>query len=308
MCELFGLSGSLATTTTLSMERLARRGDRGGHLSDGWGIGFYDGPDVRLFREPEPAGDSVWVRFIGERQIKSHLVMSHLRHATQGEVSLRNTQPFARELGGRMHLFAHNGRFPGIEQRFEGAGQRHAAIGSTDSEIAFCALLDRLTPLWVAGSPTLEARLAVVSCLAQELRQLGPANFLYADGELLFAHGHRRLQPDGSTAAPGLHVLHREMDTPNSLSPSARAVLTAVAGREDRRALAPDLPAAAQRAVLRSLVQHGLLEEEVGELRMTLAGLAAIGAPAPVAAPTVRPGLRNAAQAAVAAWKGGARP
>jgi predicted glutamine amidotransferase len=40
MCELFALSGSLATTTTLSMERLARRGDRGGHLSDGWGIGF----------------------------------------------------------------------------------------------------------------------------------------------------------------------------------------------------------------------------------------------------------------------------
>lgn len=210
MCELFALSGSLATTTTLSMERLARRGDRSGHLSDGWGIGFYDGPDVRLFREPEPAGDSVWVRFIAERQIRSHLVMSHLRHATQGEVSLRNTQPFARELGGRMHLFAHNGRLPGIEQRLEGAGQRHAAIGSTDSEIAFCALLDRLTPLWVAGSPTLEARLAVVSGLAQELRQLGPANFLYADGELLFAHGHRRLQADGSTAAPGLHVLHRE--------------------------------------------------------------------------------------------------
>ena len=210
MCELFAMSSSLATTTTLSMERLARRGDRTGHLSDGWGIGFYDGPDVRLFREPEPAGDSVWVSFIGERQIRSHLVMSHLRHATQGEVSLRNTQPFARELGGRMHLFAHNGRLPGIDQHLGNEGQRHAPIGSTDSEIAFCALLDRLIPLWVAGSPTLEARLAVVSGLAQKLRQLGPANFLDADGELLFAHGHRRLQADGSTAAPGLHVLHRE--------------------------------------------------------------------------------------------------
>jgi glutamine amidotransferase len=136
--------------------------------------------------------------------------MSHLRHATRGEVSLRNTRPFARELGGRMHIFAHSGRLPGIEQRLEGAGQRHAAIGSTDSEIAFCALLDPLRPQWIAGSPTLEARLAVVLGLARELRQLGPANFLYADGELLVAHRHRRLQADGSTAAPGLHILHRE--------------------------------------------------------------------------------------------------
>lgn len=219
MCELFALSGSLATTISLSMERLARRSDHAGHLSDGWGIGFYDGPDVRLFREPEPAADSAWVRFIGEQQIRSRLVMSHLRHATQGEVSLRNTQPFARELGGRMHLFAHNGRLPGIEKHFCFERQGHAPIGSSDSEIAFCALLERLTPLWGGGAPTVEERLAVVSGLAQELRQVGPANFLYADGELLFAHGHRRLQKDGSTAAPGLHLLRRECAIdPDSLS------------------------------------------------------------------------------------------
>jgi glutamine amidotransferase len=145
--------------------------------------------------------------------------MSHLRHATQGEVSLRNTQPFARELGGRMHLFAHNGRLPGIEQRLAGQGQRYAPIGSSDSEIAFCALLTRLAPLWADRSPALGARLAVVFAFARELRELGPANFLYADGELLFAHGHRRLQPDGSTAAPGLHVLHRECAAdPNALA------------------------------------------------------------------------------------------
>ena len=62
--------------------------------------------------------------------------------------------------------------------------------------------------------------MAVVSGLARELRQLGPANFLYADGELLFAHGHRRLQADGSTAAPGLHMLHREC----AIDPDALAV------------------------------------------------------------------------------------
>ena len=210
MCELFALSGSLATTTTLSLERLARRGSRAGHLGDGWGMGFYDGADVRLFREPEEADQSAWVRFIGTQRIRSHLVMSHLRHATQGEVSLRNTQPFARELGGRMHLFAHNGRLPDIEQRLGGHWRRFRPIGATDSEVAFCVLLERLAALWVDGSPTPMDRLGVVARFAAELRELGPANFLYADGDLMFAHGHRRLRPDGSTAAPGLHVLHRE--------------------------------------------------------------------------------------------------
>jgi len=95
------------------------------------------------------------------------------------------------------------------------------------------------------------------------------------------------------------------MDTPEPLSPSARTVLAAAAGREDHRALAPDLPAAAQRAVLRSLLQRGLLDEEGDNLRITPAGLAAVGALAPAPAPVVRPSLRNAAQAVVAAWEAG---
>jgi glutamine amidotransferase len=48
-----------------------------------------------------------------------------------------------------------------------------------------------------------------VSSFAAALRPHGPANFLYADGEVLFAHGHRRLQPDGRIAPPGLHWLQR---------------------------------------------------------------------------------------------------
>ncbi|HWX48428.1 MAG TPA: hypothetical protein VNZ61_10265 [Roseomonas sp.] len=95
------------------------------------------------------------------------------------------------------------------------------------------------------------------------------------------------------------------MDTPDTLSTSARAVLTAAAGREDRRALAPDLPAAAQRAVLRSLLQRGLLQEDKSDLRITPAGLAAIGASTPASAPAARTGLRSAAQTVVAAWEAG---
>ena len=50
-----------------------------------------------------------------------------------------------------------------------------------------------------------------MSSFAGELRALGPANFLYSDGDLLFAHGHRRKHADtGRVEAPGLVSLQRQ--------------------------------------------------------------------------------------------------
>lgn len=56
--------------------------------------------------------------------------------------------------------------------------------------------------------PPLDRRVAAVAAYAREIRALGPANFLYADGDTLFAHGDRRTHPDG-VRPPGLHVLVR---------------------------------------------------------------------------------------------------
>lgn len=56
---------------------------------------------------------------------------------TQGARLLRNSQPFARELGGRIHLFAHNGMLPGIEDDELFATRRFHRVGDTDSEQAF---------------------------------------------------------------------------------------------------------------------------------------------------------------------------
>jgi glutamine amidotransferase len=211
MCELFCLSSRLPTRATFSLRTFASHGAPGGTTIDGWGIAFHDGRDVRLYKEPEPAGDSAWLAFIERQHVASSLILSHIRRATMGGISLGNTQPFVRELGGRMHVFAHNGRLDGVETRFDAERGRFRPVGETDSEIAFCTLLDRLTPLWNAGDvPPRDRRLDAVSQFAAGLRQLGPANFLYSDGDALFAHGHRRIQANGKIAPPGLWLLHRE--------------------------------------------------------------------------------------------------
>jgi glutamine amidotransferase len=211
VCELFCLSSRLPTRATFSLHSFSARGGLGSHAIDGWGLALHDGRDVRLYKEPEPAGDSPWLAFIQARRHPAAFLISHIRHATRGGLTLANTQPFVRELGGRMHVFAHNGRLEGVEERLDGRQSRFQPVGETDSEIAFCLLLEGMAALWRNGNvPSMEARRTVVGDFAAAMRSLGPANFLYSDGEFVFAHGHRRIQSSGAIAPPGLWFLHRE--------------------------------------------------------------------------------------------------
>ena len=212
MCELFAMSSRGPATVTLSLSILAEHGGNTAPHKDGWGIAFYDEGDARILKDTEGASHSKWVQFVEQQEIRSTLVLSHIRLATDGGVSIRNTQPFARELGGRMHVFVHNGHVPDIKNLTEYRSDSFRPIGQTDSEIAFCSLLERIKPLWQVpdAKPELVERLRVVAEFARGLRQFGPANFLYCDGEVLFAHGHRRKQADGTCSPPGLFWLQRQ--------------------------------------------------------------------------------------------------
>jgi predicted glutamine amidotransferase len=209
MCELLAMSARHPTSLRASLAELARHGGETGPHRDGWGVGYMQDGDAFLVREPSAAHLSELLGFVQQRDLRSNLVLAHVRRATQGACLLRNTQPFERELGGRAHLFAHNGMLPGIESSHLRA-RWNRPIGDTDSEHAFCALLDRLRPLWHHRVPDLADRFDEVVAFAAELRGLGPSNFLYSDGELIIAHGHRRSTSDGVIEPPGLHVLCRQ--------------------------------------------------------------------------------------------------
>lgn len=211
MCELLGLSSDRNATMSLSLAKLAEHGGPPGLNGDGWGVAYYEGPDARLIKDPGQASDSAWIGFLKRHDLRSAMVMAHIRHATMGERAYRNTQPFGRELAGRMHIFAHNGWLPGLPEAPAFRSPRFTPMGETDSEQAFCSLLGRLQDIWRPGEiPALEARMEIVTAFAAELRAFGPANFLYADGDALFAHGDRRKQAGTAEAAPpGLVVLQR---------------------------------------------------------------------------------------------------
>ncbi|MEZ4227206.1 MAG: class II glutamine amidotransferase [Polyangiaceae bacterium] len=210
MCELFAMSARFPATVRLSFTELARHGGATGPHGDGWGVAFQEDTDVRLLREPTPASSSACATLLQHHEIQSDSVIAHIRLATQGGRALKNTQPFVRQLGGRMHTFAHNGRLDGIEQAMPLTGQRFRTVGDTDSEHAFCLLLEGLASLWQGGEvPPLAQRYDLVCAFAARVAELGPANFLYSDGDALFVHAHQRKQESGSFAPPGLHLLFR---------------------------------------------------------------------------------------------------
>lgn len=201
------MSAQHPTSVRSSLAELGRHGGETGPHRDGWGVAYMEDGDAVVVREPRAASASELLAQVQHRDAHSTLVLAHVRRATQGEPLLRNTQPFTRELAGRVHLFAHNGMLTGIEHTL--SARWHRPIGDTDSEYAFCALLDRMRPRWECGTPSLRERLAEIVAFAAELRALGPANFLYSDGELIFAHGHRRRRDSGEIEPPGLHLLCR---------------------------------------------------------------------------------------------------
>jgi glutamine amidotransferase len=169
------------TSVGFSLEALARRGGHDGPHKDGWGVAYFEGSDVFLLRESSPAAESGLVKFMETNGPPSDLVLSHIRLATQGEAALHNTQPFQRELSGRAHVFAHNGDLVGIHDECHLETNRFKPIGDTDSELAFCCLLERLGALWEPAEntvPSVESRLEVVADFAAWLRPLGAFNFI----------------------------------------------------------------------------------------------------------------------------------
>lgn len=233
MCELLALSSSRPARLSLSLRALASHGDMDGVAPDGWGVAFYAGHDVALFREPVPAAHSPLVQYLEDQGPRTQLAISHIRHATHGAVSLANTQPFVRELGGRSHVFAHNGHLPGIWDNPGFSLGTDRPVGETDSEQACCVLLGRMRGLWRDGMlPALSDRLALLEGFAAELCTMGPANFLYADGDVLFAHGHRRIQrATGKVEPPGLWMLQSFCADASTTAVQSESISVATTGQ-----------------------------------------------------------------------------
>lgn len=204
MCQLLAMSSRAPASLGFSFTGFTERGGRTADHVDGWGIGFYEPSGCRVFHDDQPAADSALARFVRDHRIKSRIVMAHLRKATQGEPGLSNCHPFQREWLGQAWLFAMNGDLRDFEPELTGP---YRPIGRTDSERAFCWMLQQLRAGFDprAQAPAWQELAPVLAALAYEIARHGNFNFVLSNGDALFVHCSSRL-----------HLLQRQHPFPTA--------------------------------------------------------------------------------------------
>jgi glutamine amidotransferase len=186
MCQLLGMNANTPTDVMFSFTGLAQRSVE---HKDGFGIAFFEDRGARLFVDHHRARDSAVAELVQRYPIRSCHVIAHIRKATQGRVALENTHPFMRELWGRYWVMAHNGDLKGFRPRLHGAFR---PVGDTDSEHAFCWLLQELAKAH-AAVPTIEELNHTLAELLPQPARHGSFNLLLSNGQALWAHGSTRL-------------------------------------------------------------------------------------------------------------------
>jgi glutamine amidotransferase len=190
MCQLLGMNCNVPTDICFSFAGFQARGGGTDHHADGWGIAFFEGQGVRVFLDPQPSANSPIAELVRNYPIRSLNVIAHIRKATQGDVRLDNCHPFQRELWGQYWIFSHNGNLYDYAPELTG---RFRPVGTTDSELAFCHIMQRLASDFPDGAPAPEQLHETLRQMAIEIGGHGEFNFMLSNGERLYVHCSSRL-------------------------------------------------------------------------------------------------------------------
>jgi predicted glutamine amidotransferase len=202
MCRLFGMSaGAEPVSATFWLLDAPNSLSQQSHRNpDGTGIGFYS-PDGSPHIDKQPIAAFSDQDFAAEaREIHSRTVVSHVRHATTGELTLANTHPFC--MSGR--LFAHNGvidDLPALERHL--GDDLEVVRGDTDSERYF-ALITR--EIERHGGDVAAGIDAAASWIAQHLEILSINCIHIVDGELWalrYPEAHTLFRLERAGGGPG---------------------------------------------------------------------------------------------------------
>ena len=180
MCELLGLCFNHAVRPNLSFKGFRIRSKSN---PDGWGIAFYPDASAQVIKEPLEAEKSLLSDFIENyEKIKSEIFLSHVRLNSVSKPAFMNTHPFKRELNGKEYIFAHNGTL----SNYQFDTSNYKPVGKTDSEAAFCHLMNKIKEKSVESWNNSNYR-----WIFHEIRHInsyGRFNCIFSDGEHLFCY------------------------------------------------------------------------------------------------------------------------
>ena len=197
MCELLAIAFNKPVTPNLSLRGFQHRSQKNPH---GWGLAYYQDNAAQIFKEPLRAKDSALAHFLRDYAMESPIFLGHVRRASAGSHTLRNCHPFVREVQGIEITGMHNGTLRRNYRQALPLG-RYRPLGETDSEHAFCHILQALEDAQLSlknphAWPWLAEKCA-------RINDYGDFNLILSDGERVFCYHDIR-------GYNGLYYVYRE--------------------------------------------------------------------------------------------------
>ena len=176
MCRLLGVIANKPVDLEFSLERFKNFANWN---PDGWGIGWYEEKGTaEVFKQGLPAVAEESMLPILSKEVRSKIIIVHVRKGTQGNPSKKNSHPFKH----KDWIFAHNGS---VDKNYLwellNDNHRNAIKGETDSEVYFHWILQ-----CVEEEENVEngIRKAIEYVVKSSYTGL---NFLLSDGKKLYA-------------------------------------------------------------------------------------------------------------------------
>ena len=199
MCQLLAMTSKNPADIRFSLTGFRRRGGLTDDHIDGFGIAYFQPTGLRLYYDDQSAMASPIAEMVSAMTIKANHTLVHIRKSDDS--LLKNAHPFVRELWGEPWVFMHNGKRtiadmpdndPIKQQANQHSTRYYQPIGDTDSEYAFCYLLNQLKDNFTQkpDSATLNAFLTT-QC--RFLSTYGIFNCLLCNGDWLLAYANTLL-------------------------------------------------------------------------------------------------------------------
>ncbi|MHA1302880.1 MAG: class II glutamine amidotransferase [Candidatus Heimdallarchaeaceae archaeon] len=154
---------------------------------DGRGYAYYTEGKWYIYKEVPDLSEGNRIESTIEypRKISCSTFISHVRKASIGKRVIENTHPFDLDIYDKKWLFAHYGHLR-LYRFIHAAGGHFSPLGETDSESAFCTLMNEISSL---GRHVKDYKIIhAIQKKAEELIKSGGLNFLLSPGEILYAY------------------------------------------------------------------------------------------------------------------------
>ncbi len=177
MCRLFGIIANQPVNIRFSFFHADKPFKKFAKTNPhGWGIAWYQNKKPNLFKES--MAKSKHYHFGKIKEVKSQIIISHVRYATKGKSKKTNTHPFLY----KGFVFAHNGTI-GRKPLYDVLNKKFKkeVKGETDSEVLFLLIMQ----FFEATKDIVESIKKAIE-LARKESHTG-LNFLLSNGANLYA-------------------------------------------------------------------------------------------------------------------------